>query len=66
MKHVNAILNDRQATNLELLFTTAWIDAKANESESLDLTTEDIDELKEVLLWLMSITTPKKLSVKPQ
>lgn len=50
MKHVNAILNDRQATNLQLLFTTAWIDAKANESESLDLTTEDIDELKEVLL----------------
>ena len=43
MKHVNAILNDRQETNLQLLFTTAWIDAKANESESLDLTTEDID-----------------------
>ena len=50
MKHVNAILNDRQATNLQLLSTTAWIDAKAHESESLDLTTEDIDELKEVLM----------------
>ena len=55
MKHINAILNDRQATNLQLLFTTAWIDAKANESESLDLTTEDIDELKEVLMWTVFI-----------
>ena len=50
MKHINAILNDKQASNLRVLFTTAWIDAKANESESLDLTTEDIDELKEILM----------------
>ena len=50
MKHVNAFLNDKQATNLQILFTTAWIDAKSKDVTKLDLLPEEIDELKQILI----------------
>ena len=50
MKHINAILNDKQATNLKLLFTTAWIDAKSKDVTECDILPEEIDELKEILM----------------
>ena len=50
MKHVNAFLNDKQANNLQLLFTTAWIDAKSKDVTQCDLLPEEIDELKQILM----------------
>ena len=50
MKHINAMLNDKQANNLQLLFTTAWIDSKSKDVLQCDLLPEEIDELKQILL----------------
>ena len=44
------MLNDKQAANLQLLFTTAWIDSKSKDALECDILPEEIDELKEIFL----------------
>ena len=50
MKHINAILNDKQADNLKLLFEIAFDHARSQDVTMCDLLPEEIDALKEVLL----------------
>ena len=47
MKHINALLNKDQATNLEVLLQDALI--RADLPEGFPLSVEEIEELQELL-----------------